>query len=108
MDSLKSHRDNRSSQKCAELKLLIKIKELIKLKNSYNPHPLILCPIVFIRRFLKRVSSIVPRELSCECNQHFSKWRMDIEEEGSVDVPTSHFSEVGLIPAKKLKLKSGS
>ena len=51
-----------------------------------------------ITRFLKRKSAIISSQISDSPDEHFAKWRMDVEEECSIDVPAAHFAEMGLIP----------
>ena len=55
--------------------------------------------VVEISRLFKWKRSVVSGQISDGSDDHFSERRMDVEEEGPVDVPAPHLAEVGLVPA---------
>ena len=55
--------------------------------------------MVEVSWFFKGKGTIVPCEVSYPTDDHFSQRWMNIKEKCSVDVPTSHFSEMSFIPA---------
>jgi hypothetical protein len=69
--------------------------------SSHKSHSFVFRSVILVRRFLERISSIVSCQLPRQSNQHFPQWRMNVEEECSVDIPTAHLPEVSFIPTTR-------
>jgi hypothetical protein len=49
----------------------------------------------------KRVRSLEQWNSENDLRNHLSQWRMNVEEERAVDVPTGHLAEMRFVPTKK-------
>ncbi len=72
--------------------------------SAAGTHPVHVIVIVRLARLLKGVRAVVAGEVAERGNDHLAERRVDIEEEGAVDVPVPHLAEVGLVPTHPVGL----
>lgn len=64
----------------------------------YPSHSHVVVLFVSVPWLLERKRSIISTQVASKSNQHLPQRRMDIKEEGPVNVVTSHLPKVGFIP----------
>ena len=52
-----------------------------------------------LARLLEGMGAVVAGEVAQRRNHHLAQRRVNVEEEGAVDVPVAHLPKVGLVPA---------